>query len=479
MDDIATPMRGHRPPVAAAPMQERARASADERAPVQPSTKAERRQARLRQELRARMGVAALVLVFNELFMLGNETASVIRLTALIALGLNAPYLLAVRTGRALRAQAYLRALVDVALVTAGLYGAGGLGAAQYIGIHAIVPVYTAIVFSSRACGLTVVFATASYLAVVALQLAGVLPFLRPPLPDAWLIAAFNLLALNLVGWLAALLADAYRASRQRLAVLYAELERAHDESLRVNAQIQLASHRYVLSEVVTGVTHEVRDALQGVFGHLWLARRSGSTLSEETLEHLSQAEQACERAMRIMSTTLDLARRPTVEREPVVLAEIARRVASLKAVELRRDRITLQVEVPATLPRVPAAPFQLQQVLVNLVANAQDELRGAVGRREIAIVGKETAEGVTLEVRDTGGGILPNHLPHVFEPFYTTRTGASGLGLAISAGVVESLGGRLTAENRRGGGALFRLTLPAADPGPSTPAPTRLTVPS
>jgi two-component system C4-dicarboxylate transport sensor histidine kinase DctB len=312
-----------------------------------------------------------------------------------------------------------------------------------------------------------VVFATASYLAIVALQGAGLLPYIRAPLPDAWMIAGFNLLVLNVVGWLAALLADAYRTNRDRLASAYTELERAHDESLRVNAQIERASHRYVLSEVVTGVTHEVRDALQGVFGYLWLARRHAPGLPSEALEQLSQAEQACDRAMRIMSNTLDMARRPAVEREPVVLAEVARRVVNLKAVELRRDRITLTVDVPATLPRVPAAPFQLQQVLVNLVANAQDELRGSPGRREIAIVGKETAEGVAVEVRDTGGGIPPNHLSHVFEPFYTTRAGASGLGLPISAGVVESLGGRLVAENRREGGALFRLTLPAVTSEP------------
>ena len=460
-----------RPTGPPAPALPRAAAGPDDEVAARPADAGARRRAGLRQELGVRIGVAALVLVFNELFTLGYETSSVIRLTALIGLGLNGLYLGAIHTGRALRTQAYFRTLVDVSLITAGLYGAGGLGAAQYIGIHAIVPVYTAIVFSSLACALAVVFATASYLAVVMLQVAGVLPFIRAPLPDAWLIAGFNLLVLNIVGWLAALLADAYRASRQRLASAYTELERAHDEALRVNTQIQRASHRYVLSEVVTGVTHEVRDALQGAFGHLWLARRSGPVLPPEALEQLSQAEQACEKAMRIMSTTLDMARRPAVEREPVALGEVARRVANLKAVELRRDRVTLHVDVPATLPRVPAAPFQLQQVLVNLVANAQDELRGAPGRREITIVGKETAEGVALEVRDTGGGIPPNHLPHVFEPFYTTRTGASGLGLAISAGVVESLGGRLTAENRREGGALFRLTLPAVTPEPAPPA--------
>lgn len=437
---------------------------------------ARRRRRALRQEFAARLGVVLIVLVFNETFTFGHETRSVIRLTALLGLALSVVYLAGIRTGRALRAQAYLRTLVDVGLITAGLYGAGGLGAAQYIGIHAIVPVYAAIVFSSLACALAVVFATVTYLAVVALQLEGVLPFLRAPLPDAWLIAGFNLVVLNVVGWLAAWLADVYRTNRERLASAYAELERAHEESLRVNAQIQRLSHRYVLSEVVTGVTHDVRDALQGVFGRLWLARRHAPALPPESLEQLILAEQACERAMRIMSTTLDMARRPAVEREPVALAEVVRRVDALKTVELRRDRITLTVDVPATLPRVPAAPFQLQQVLVDLVGNAQEALRGAPGRREITLVGKETPEGVALEVHDTGSDIPPGQLAHVFEPFSTTRSGAGGLGLALAAGVVESLGGRLTADNRRGGGAVFRVTLPAVTGGvPGRSGPSRL----
>ena len=67
------------------------------------------------------------------------------------------------------------------------------------------------------------------------------------------------------------------------------------------------------------------------------------------------------------------------------------------------------------------------------------------------------------LEVRDTGRGIAPNVLPHVFEPFYTTKLGGTGLGLAISAGIAEAYGGTLVAESCRDGGALFRLTLPAA----------------
>jgi len=423
----------------------------------------ERRRRRQRQEFAVRVAVTSLLLLFNEAVASDHMMSSIIRLTAFIGLVLNVPYYVLIRTGVGLRVQAYVRMLVDVALTTVGLYGAGGLAAAQYIGVYTIVPIYTAFVFSSRACVVATVFATASYLAVVALQLGHLLPFTQQPLPDAWLIAAFNLLVVNIVGSLAALLADAYQTSRQRLAVLYDELERAHDESLKLSVEIQGAARRFVLAEVVAGVTHEVRNALQGAFGHLWLARRTGRPLSPESTAHLDQAEQACESAMRIVRTTLDMARRPTPEREPVAPAEIVRRVAQLKAVELRRDDITLDTDVADTLPSVLGSRYQLLQVLLNVVSNAQDELRGSAGRRQITISGRAADGRVVLEIRDTGPGIAPNVLPHIFEPFYTTRVGGTGLGLAISAGIAEAFGGTLTGENRREGGAVFRLTLPAA----------------
>jgi signal transduction histidine kinase len=437
---------------------------------ARPATRAVRRRRRLRQEIAARAVVALLALGFVELAAFGHEAASVIRLTAWIALGVNLPYLVAVRSGRALRAQACVRILIDVALTTGGLYGAGGLSAAPYLGLYAIVPVYAAIVFSSLAGVLALMFATVSYLLLAGLQSAGVVPFLVPPPPNAWAMAAFNLLVLNLVGGMAALLVHAYRVSRERLATLYAELERAHDHSVQMNTQLQLATRRYVLSEVVTGVTHEVRDALQGVFGHLWLARRGGPPLPAAALDHLAQAEQACQRAMQIMSTTLDLARRPEPERETVGVAAVVRRVAELKAVELRRERITLRVELAEPLPPVLAGALQLQQALLNVIVNAQEELRGSTGRREITIVARADGDRVILDVRDSGRGIPPSVLPHLFEPFHTTKAAGTGIGLAMSAGIAESLGGTLTGGNRPEGGAAFRFTLPAATrpPAPS-----------
>jgi signal transduction histidine kinase len=424
-----------------------------------------RRQRQLHQEVAVRVGVSALVLVSTTIFPLEREMASVIRLTALIGLVVNLPYLIAARRGLALREQAYVRLLVDVTLTTAGLYGAGGLTAAPFIGIYAVAPVFAAIVFSRAACILAVAFATSSYLALAGLQTLGVVPFLAPPAPGAWRVAIFNLLVLNAVGWLAAVAADAHRTSRRRLAALYEELERAHEHSLQLNDQLQRSTRRYVLSEVVAGVTYEVRDALQGAFGHLWLARRGGPSLPAPALEHLTRVEQACQDAMRIMSNTLDMARRADPEPEPIAVAEVIRRVVQMKAVEVRREQITVRQELPDWLPAVLGNAFALQQLLLHLVTNAQDELRSGTGRREICIAARPEPERVVVEVRDTGRGIPAHVLPRLFEPFYTTRDSAAGLGLALAAGIANSLGGTLTAENHREGGALFRLILPAVTP--------------
>ena len=424
---------------------------------------ASRRRRALHQELAVRAGVAVLMLIFNELLTITPQARTLIRIAAIVGLLINVPYYLAARLGWRRRLQAWVRMSMDVAFITVGLSAAGGLAAAAYVGVYAIVPVYTGIVFSSLACVAITVLATVAFVTMAGAQMLGLLPFTSPPPTDAWQTAIFNLLVLNIVGALAALLADAYRRSRYRLAAAYGELERAHDQSLRMHAQIERAGRLYAVSEVVAGVTHEMRNVLQGVFGHLWLVRRKLAGAPAEVNEHLAQVEEACEHVMRIIRTTLDMARHPADSPGPVALDEVIARAAELKAYDLRRDEITLSIDVQDDLPPIRASAFQLQQALLNLITNAQDELRGRDGRREITLVAALDPIGCALEVRDTGPGIPRAILPRVFEPFFTTKETRAGLGLAISAGIVERFGGRITAINRRDGGAAFRIVLPAA----------------
>src|SRR5437879_5518691 len=197
-----------------------------ERAHDDPAERQFRRRLRLYQELTVRGGVALVIVAFQLVFPVEPAViARCISLLAIFGLFLNGPYFLAARNGRAFRAQAYLRMLVDVLLLSAGLYFAGGLAAAHFLGVYLIVMIYAGITFTSRACLTATAAATGSYVTIVSLQHAGILsaPF---ELPNALMIATFNLVLLNIAGALTAMLSRALRESRRRLRATYQELER-------------------------------------------------------------------------------------------------------------------------------------------------------------------------------------------------------------------------------------------------------------
>jgi C4-dicarboxylate-specific signal transduction histidine kinase len=424
----------------------------------------ERLRRRLLHELTFRAALAAGILVFDvALEPTGPGGSPLVRGTALTALLLNPVYYLAARRGRGRRAQAHGRMLADIAMITVGLHAAGGLAAAPYLAVYASIPLYAGLVLSSAACLVAAGAATLCYLALALAQQVGWLPTPRPVAPNAWVVVSFNLLMVNVFSIATATLAEGWRRSRLELAAAHRELERAHDASQQLNAEIQRAGQLRLLGEVVAGVAHELRNVLTVALGHLGLMRRHPEEIGPETKRHVDRIETSLEAAMAIVGNALQTARPPAAELGPVSLGEIAERVLGLKAYDLRRDGVAAVVDFPPGLPAVRGAAFQLQQVLLNLVTNAQHALAGAPPPRRIVISGRAERSDVIVEVSDTGPGIAPDALPRLFEAFFTTRPAGTGLGLAISAGIVRDLGGRLTAENRAEGGARFRICLPAA----------------
>jgi C4-dicarboxylate-specific signal transduction histidine kinase len=422
----------------------------------------DRHHRRLIQELAVRASVALAVLVFDVFFDLitiggGNR---IVRITALIGLLVNVVYYAAARLAPGARFQAYVRMLIDVELITLGLYGAGGLGAAPYLGVYAVVPVYAGLVFSSRACLLATALAAVSYLAVA-------LATSRAPVTamgSAWVIAAFNLLVVAIVGVVTAILAEAYRRSRLRLAALNRELERANDESLRLNAEIQRSARLSMLGEGMAGVAHELNNVMNIVLGHVGLAHHRRAETSAEVARHLDRALEGCENATRILRNTLDAVREGSAEKRRVSLADVARRTVELKAYDLRRDGITIRVRFAEDVPAVHGVAFQLQQVLLNLITNAQQALREKrAAPRTIEIVGTADDGRAVIEVRDTGPGIPAETLPRLFTPFFTTKADGTGLGLTVSTAIIRDHDGTLTGDNRPEGGAVFRIELPAS----------------
>src|SRR5438552_10967222 len=235
-----------------------------ERAHDDPAEKQFRRRLRLYQELTVRGGVALVIVAFQLVFPVEPAVISrSISLIAIFGLFLNGPYFLAARNGRAFRAQAYVRMLVDVLLLSAGLYFAGGIAAAHFLGVYLIVMIYAGITFSSRACLLATAAATGSYVTIVSLQQAGILnaPF---QLPNATMIAAFNLIVLNIAGGLTAVLARALRESRRRLRSTYQELERFVEAIPDVIYVVDRTGRLTLWNQKLESVTGRAREALKG-----------------------------------------------------------------------------------------------------------------------------------------------------------------------------------------------------------------------
>ncbi len=164
--------------------------------------------------------------------------------------------------------------------------------------------------------------------------------------------------------------------------------------------------------------------------------------------------------------------RRGEVTKGELRLPELLDEVLRVVGGEALGRGVALEVELPQDLPLVTGDRVQLQQVLLNLLLNAFDAVAAREpGERRVAVQAGPCACGVSVEVRDSGGGVDGATLARIFEPFFTTKPRGLGLGLSISRSIVEAHGGTLAVRSAPGAGTTFRVELPARTPGGAPPA--------
>ncbi len=225
--------------------------------------------------------------------------------------------------------------------------------------------------------------------------------------------------------------------------------------------------------QLLADVSHELMTPLTAMRGYIETLSMAALKLDPATRErYMSIVEEETHRLESIIGDLLDLARLEggggTLRHEHVPMAGLFDRLASRHEAELTKRRITLTSRIGAGAENVTGDPDRLEQALQNLVANA---LRHTPESGTITVTAEAETDGIHVAVRDTGPGILPEHLPLIFDRFYkadASRRAAtgSGLGLSIVKAIIERHGGTITARNDNG--AVFDIVLPIRQPSPA-----------
>jgi two-component system NtrC family sensor kinase len=253
-------------------------------------------------------------------------------------------------------------------------------------------------------------------------------------------------------------LASELGEERARLAAKVDELTRANVALADARESLLRSEKLATVGRLAAGLAHEVGNPLGAISGYVELARaRIPRDPDPELVDALARISTAAARIDRTVRDLLDFARPAQIAIAPIDLAAAVDATLRLARVQSRFRRVDVDIDLAPGLPRVVADEHHVAQVLLNVLLNAGDAMRGE-GR--VRLSARADAARVWLDVADEGPGIAHEDLPRLFDPFFTTKEpgDGSGLGLAICHRIMDSFGGEISAANAPGGGAVFRL---------------------
>ena len=236
-----------------------------------------------------------------------------------------------------------------------------------------------------------------------------------------------------------------------------------------VESTIRYSQKLASLSRLTAGVAHEIKNSLHAMIIHLELVKQqiagsgspAGPVDAQAAGEHVAVIASSLRRLDDMLQGLLRFTRPEELKLQPTALASMVEAIMPIVSAEARKTGVAIEVDCPPDLPMLRADPAMLQQALQNLALNAcQAQPDG--GRLRIAgrAVGGRFVEVI---VEDAGAGIAPEHLDKIFNLYFTTRAGGSGIGLSMVYRTVQLHDGEIEVQSSPGKGTAFRLTLPRA----------------
>jgi signal transduction histidine kinase len=225
--------------------------------------------------------------------------------------------------------------------------------------------------------------------------------------------------------------------------------------------QFYLTDRLVSVGEMAAGIAHELNNPLTGVVGLSQLLL--DEEMSDGAKENLKLICNEAQRAAAVVKSLLTFARQHTVERKAVQINAVVEDVLSLRAYEHKANNIRVTTRFDNHLPDVIADPFQMQQVFLNIVLNAEQAMTAAHRDGTLTVTAERVDGNVKVSFSDDGPGISPENMRKLFSPFFTTKEvgKGTGLGLSICYGIVTNHSGRIYAQSELGKGATFVVELP------------------
>ncbi len=285
-------------------------------------------------------------------------------------------------------------------------------------------------------------------------------------------------------------LSHSLNVMRERLQAAIAEkaefTQRLESKVEERTAQLRAAQQKLLqtdrlasLGQLAASVAHEINNPISGVLNLSMLMQRilTDDGIPQDRVaefrRYLGQIASETSRVGRIVSDLLSFSRRSRPQSSEADLNSLVTTTASLVAHQLDLAGVAIDLDLAEGLPSVRCDPSQIQQVVINLVLNGAEAIKGG-GRVTVRTHAAADGRAVVLEVADTGSGIAPELVSKIFDPFFTTKEEGKGvgLGLAVVYGIVSAHSGEIEVATRLGEGSTFRVTLPLQSPEAFPPPP-------
>jgi signal transduction histidine kinase len=240
------------------------------------------------------------------------------------------------------------------------------------------------------------------------------------------------------------------------------EIADSHREMAMLSEELARAGRLAALGQAAANMAHQIGTPLNLISTHVQLLLQA-TPPETGLIDRLKAIQDQVAKVTAVVRAALDASRPPASPHERADLGTLVRRVCQMAGPMLEDAGVQIDVTVPDEPVELLTDPVQLELALLNLITNSVDAM-SAGGTLRVGLARRD--DRVRLEIEDTGPGIPPELLPHIFDPWVTTKTQGkgSGLGLTIARQVVTSHGGTIRVDNRPGKGAVFTIDLPAAE---------------